>query len=412
MEDVETKAQNLYKGVALAPMVRASTTPLRTLALRYGADLVFTEEMIDRSLSNTFRTVTNNGMIDYVRDMSDASAKVKKRLAKNGETPLIIRIDPEIEKGKLVCQLGTGDPNFALKAALHIHQDVDAIDINMGCPKKFSVSGGMGSALLSDPGRAASIIKTLRGGLPHKPISCKIRIIEDTMKTLDFCTAMINAGAMAISIHGRRVGDESTKPADWKTLTETLTLLKSKFPSIPIMMNGDFYTRKEWTDMMEETKADGVLLARPALYNTSIFRRPPSNQTTMKHGYDSPLLLEKTCVVQDYLRECVRYNTHYKNVKYVICEMMNNRRSPPNRTPHLIQKYPGGQTVAKTCNCHSVEDICKLWNVNCLDEKKELPFFAGEHRYEDSYFLDKIRTKEMIEPGNEACTSKKKPKLL
>jgi hypothetical protein len=29
--------------------------------------------------------------------------------------------------------------------------DVAAIDINMGCPKPFSLSGGMGAALLSKP---------------------------------------------------------------------------------------------------------------------------------------------------------------------------------------------------------------------------------------------------------------------
>ena len=29
--------------------------------------------------------------------------------------------------------------------------DVAAVDINMGCPKAFSVSGGMGAALLSKP---------------------------------------------------------------------------------------------------------------------------------------------------------------------------------------------------------------------------------------------------------------------
>ena len=29
--------------------------------------------------------------------------------------------------------------------------DVAAIDVNMGCPKSFSVSGGMGAALLSKP---------------------------------------------------------------------------------------------------------------------------------------------------------------------------------------------------------------------------------------------------------------------
>ena len=30
-------------------------------------------------------------------------------------------------------------------------RDVDGIDVNMGCPKHFSVSGGMGSALLKKP---------------------------------------------------------------------------------------------------------------------------------------------------------------------------------------------------------------------------------------------------------------------
>ena len=30
-------------------------------------------------------------------------------------------------------------------------QDVAAIDINMGCPKSFSISGGMGAALLKKP---------------------------------------------------------------------------------------------------------------------------------------------------------------------------------------------------------------------------------------------------------------------
>lgn len=30
-------------------------------------------------------------------------------------------------------------------------KDVAAVDINMGCPKSFSLSGGMGAALLNKP---------------------------------------------------------------------------------------------------------------------------------------------------------------------------------------------------------------------------------------------------------------------
>ena len=29
--------------------------------------------------------------------------------------------------------------------------DIDGIDVNMGCPKSFSLKGGMGAALLSHP---------------------------------------------------------------------------------------------------------------------------------------------------------------------------------------------------------------------------------------------------------------------
>jgi tRNA-dihydrouridine synthase 2 len=292
-----------------------------------------------------------------------------------------------LEKGRLIAQIGTGEPNLALQAALHVHKDVDGIDINMGCPKKFSVGGGMGSALLSDPERASSIIRSLRSGLPNTPISCKIRLIKDTQTTLDFCTAMISAGALAIAIHARRVGDECKTPADWKTLREVVPILKQKYPSVSIMLNGDFYTRQDWTEMISETGANGVLLSRPALYNTSIFKKPVQDQTG-PYGYDSPLLLDKTTVIQDYLREAIYYDTHYKNAKYVICEMMNNRRHPPIRCPYLPQIFPHGQTVAQTCDCKSLTELCKLWKVDSTSfagTSKQIP--VGEHRYHDSYFL-------------------------
>jgi Dihydrouridine synthase (Dus) len=129
---------------------------------------VYTEELMDRSLYSTIREVQPNGLIDFRRDTTNLSNKTKRKMDSCGGGPsIMLRIDPGIEKGKLICQIGTGEPNLALQAALHVHRDVDAIDINMGCPKKFSVGGGMGSALLSDPERAGSIIRTLRQGMSY-----------------------------------------------------------------------------------------------------------------------------------------------------------------------------------------------------------------------------------------------------
>ena len=387
------KAAALYQGEALAPMVRASTPPLRMLSLKYGADFVYTEELVDRSISETVRMenkVLNT--VDYVKDTSNLSKRTQRRLAREGNAPaLILRVDRERERGKLVCQLGTGEPELTLEAAAHVRRDVDAFDINMGCPKKFSVSGGMGSALLTDPERACRIVKKLRDNLDEHPVSCKIRLLKDTQSTVDLITALANAGAHAIAIHARRVGDDCVNPAAWGDLEEVIPLVRAKFPTLPLLANGDFYTRQDFMDFKTKNGINGVLLGRPALYNTSIFRKPdPSStpQPSSAYGYNSPLLLDKTLIVQDYLREAMRYDTHYKNVKYVISEMMNNRRTPSCRVPFLPQCFPGNQSIGRTCDCSSLEALCKLWDVAYTKyDSKTLTLPAGEHKYEDSYFL-------------------------
>jgi len=414
MADHQQIANELYSGHALAPMVRASTIPLRALALQYGADFVYTEELVDRSISNTQRVVNEHlQTIDYVRHDPRASKKAKKRhKGGEGRPVLILRIDPKIEKDKLVCQLGTGEPELALQAARHVCNDVASIDINMGCPKKFSISGGMGSALLSDPDRSARIIKRLRAEIP-RPISCKIRLLKDTKSTLEYIQAMVDAGVHSVAIHGRRVGDESTEPADWKSLQEVMGLARSKFPTLPILINGDFYDRDETARMMSKTGASGVLLARPALYNTSIFR--PQSEP----------LEDKTTVVQEYVRQVARYDTNHKNAKYVICEMMSNRRTPKCRISSLPQHWPNRQTVAKICDCRSIEDICKVWDVNWSDMvasssaassslsrssygKDGTVLNADGHKYDDSYLLQRLDN----DPADAEQPTSKRPKSV
>lgn len=46
---------NYENKIILAPMVRVGTLPMRLLALDYGADIVYTEELIDFKLLRAFR---------------------------------------------------------------------------------------------------------------------------------------------------------------------------------------------------------------------------------------------------------------------------------------------------------------------------------------------------------------------
>ena len=421
-ECAQDAADRLFRdSEILAPMVRASTTPLRVLALSHGATLVYTEELIDRSILQCERCVNEElGTIDYRVPRSSYSPKVQRRMDADVDNPdsgggaILLRIDPSIEGGRLVYQIGTGESGLALRAAARVIEDVDGIDINMGCPKKFSVSGGMGSALLGDTRRACDILSTLRRNLGSKPVSAKVRLLHptDPRPTLDFVRALIRAGANAVAIHGRIVGDEGHEMARWGTLVEVIRQLKGT-ECVPIIANGDMYTRADILEMKRRSNCDGVMLARPALYNVSIFRRgekegdygktedavgadddddgcerprgeggdrgspkPPTpnaavplhqfqaTQHSGYHGYDSPLLHSRTSVVREYIAQCVRYRNHSKNAKYVVLEMMNARRAPTNRVPYLDMTYEGGQNIASVCKCRSLDDLVRVWDVN------------------------------------------------
>jgi len=84
--------------------------------------------------------------------------------------------------------------------------DVAGIDVNMGCPKEFSVKGGMGSALLTQPEKAKEILRTLVEGVKI-PVTCKIRILPDLESTVELCRHLANCGIAAIAVHGRTKGE-------------------------------------------------------------------------------------------------------------------------------------------------------------------------------------------------------------
>ncbi|GMG55319.1 unnamed protein product [Ambrosiozyma monospora] len=184
----------------LAPMVRIGELPTRLLALQYGAQLVWTPELIDKKILTLERSVnTTLNTIDY------CSKKGNKKIP--GVTDLVFRTFPEMERGKLILQMGTADPEIAVQAASIVIQDVDGIDINAGCPKHFSIHSGMGAALLKTPELLCSILKKLvdEVGKPNgKPISVKIRILEDEKSTLELVEKLCLTGISNLTMHCRR----------------------------------------------------------------------------------------------------------------------------------------------------------------------------------------------------------------
>ena len=198
----------------LAPMVRVNSLAFRTLCAEHGCDMLYSEEMVAASLVKS-RRVENAalGTVDFHSAEERGGGRVMLRI-RPGE--------------RLVLQLGTACATEALQAAQVAAADVRAVDLNMGCPVKFSVQGGMGSALLSEPEKVRDILTTLRRNLPASiPVTAKIRLLDDVASTLQLARLIESCGVAALAVHARRRHDRPRHWAQW----DQFRLLKDSMPS-------------------------------------------------------------------------------------------------------------------------------------------------------------------------------------
>jgi len=327
----------------LAPMVRASTLPLRLQCLRYGADLVYGEEIVDKKFIGCERVEnTAFGLVDFVSPR---------------EKVAVFSTCAE-ERSRVIFQMGTADAALATQAALVVCNDVRGIDINMGCPKSFSVKGGMGAALMATPEIAADILKTLRRNLPSScALTCKIRMLPDAQKTREYMQLCERSGAEAIAVHMRLREERPVEPAHWNEIVKLWDAVK-----VPVLANGDFFTRRQieefWKHLGGEPGAAGVedpaarwqgpsglMIARGAMWDPSIFCRP---------GVRVPPPFEE--VVKSYTRLAVSSNSTYQNTKWVLNTMLAGGTgvTPPSTfngevMKHFNRKVGAAKTMAAIC---------------------------------------------------------------
>ncbi|XP_040018325.2 tRNA-dihydrouridine(20) synthase [NAD(P)+]-like [Gasterosteus aculeatus] len=305
---------------ALAPMVRVGTLPMRLLALDYGADVVYCEELIDIKMAKCQRVV--NDVLETV-DFVAPDERVMFRTC-------------EREKGRVVFQMGTADPERALVVARLVEPDVAAIDVNMGCPKEYSTKGGMGAALLSDPDKIEAILRKLVAGVSI-PITCKIRILPSLDETVSLVQRIEQTGVAAVAVHGRLKDERPRHPLHLDYIQAAAGAV-----SIPVIANGGSLdlvkTNKDIEDFRRTSGASSVMLARAAMWNASVFRA------------GGPLPLET--VMEDYLKHAIRYNNHAFNTKYCLCQMLRDKVESP-----LGRRVQAAQTSAEISEALGLQEF-------------------------------------------------------
>lgn len=301
---IPAKGVDYRNKIVLAPMVRSGELPSRLLALKYGADLVWGPETVDRSLIGAERRVNpRNGTIEFTRMPSNGG-----RPNKPTKESVIYRIDPAREKGRLIFQLGTANPEVAVAAARVVAGDVSGIDLNSGCPKPFSTSGGMGAALLRTPDLLVRILETLvkEVGEPYQiGISVKIRILSNPEETKALVSRLVKTGITALTVHCRTTPMRPREAA----IRDQLPMITSicHQAGVACVMNGDVTSRDQGLALMEEYSVDGAMIATSAENNSSCFR-------TKEDGGLAPWRE----VTYEYLRFCIESENRLGNTKYLL----------------------------------------------------------------------------------------------
>lgn len=231
----------LKNNIFLAPMAGITDKTFRIICKEMGAGLVFSEMVSSKGL--------------YYGDKN---------------TDELTSIDPRERPTAL--QIFGSDPNIMAKVVedhVNFRDDVDIIDINMGCPAPKIVKNGDGSALLKSPPLIRRILKEVMK-VSKKPVTLKIRMgwDPDNINGLEVAKIAEEEGVSALTIHSRTRDMFYSGEADWDFIKKA-----KESTNIPIIGNGDIFEPIDALKMLKYTGCDAVAIGRGAMGNPWIFKR-------------------------------------------------------------------------------------------------------------------------------------------
>lgn len=237
LKKIDIGGLSVPNNVFLAPLAGYTNAVFRSLCREFGAGLTFTEMVSAKGLC--YDSEKTRALL-YVQDGF---------------------------KGVKACQIFGGDPVYMRRACESDDlAPFDLIDINMGCPVPKIYKNGEGSYLLNDLLLAEKIISECKKS--GKRISVKFRIGVDERHIVagEFAKMCENAGADMICVHGRTRDKMYSGEVNFREIANAKRAVK-----IPVIANGGVFSLSDAETLLDRTGADGVAVARGAMYNPRIF---------------------------------------------------------------------------------------------------------------------------------------------
>lgn len=213
-----------------APMAGVTDFPFRQILRELGIKFVFTE------------MVSSKGLV-Y------GNQKTEELLDFNSEDGFWTGV-----------QIFGEDPEIMGQAAVYIEETYapQLIDINMGCPVNKVVKNGAGAALMKDADRAEKIVEEVVKKI-NLPVTVKIRAgwNKGQYTAREISRRAEQAGAEAVTIHGRARSQFYEGQADWDIIQAT-----AREVNIPVVGNGDIFTPQTAREKFRTAGCRALMVAR------------------------------------------------------------------------------------------------------------------------------------------------------
>lgn len=252
----------------LAPLSGFTDLPYRRSARRHGCTFAFTE-------------------------MVDAGA-----LVYSNEKTLMMANRGSDEEWLGIQLVGSNRDHLTKAVEIVNQRNFDVLDFNLGCPAPKVVRKNEGAKLAEDADKAASSLEIIVRN-SQIPVSAKIRILDenDPSQTLNLAKKLIDAGAQAITVHGRLRKNYYAGPVSH----EIIAALNSEL-DVDVIANGGVNNYDDFCEIRKRTGCDKVMLARGAMGNPWIF-----NEINDLENWCPPTPAELADEVEQHILEMIDY---------------------------------------------------------------------------------------------------------
>jgi tRNA-dihydrouridine synthase B len=230
--------------LALAPMQDVTDLPFWRLICRYGgADLYYTEY---------FRVHATSHLEKY-----------------------ILRSLTENPTGRpAIAQMIGNDIPALVRSARELQQyPIAAVDLNLGCPAPVVYRKCAGGGLLRDLAKVDSILGALRDAVKIR-FTVKTRLGFDTPDRFDeILRVLAKHNLDLVTVHGRTVYEMYRSEVHYDLIANAVATLPC-----PVLANGNVYSALGAAEILQLTRAKGLMIGRGAIRNPWLFEQIRQHQ--------------------------------------------------------------------------------------------------------------------------------------